>query len=248
VGTTRSPNGQPQGAMQGFDRDVAELEAAFEQAEQQTLENPAAAPAIAAALLALVSAWVAENVPRIYVAGIVDALTDLGLPLSEGLDPIHDGIADSLELDLLEALFASVSQLEQHGGSRLREMERNDARQSLAANLASTPAELPRTEPPPFFVDRGGRKWSFGRYATMIARDAVTDIRNTAIGMVGAAVNSPGVRISDGLRADSDQPCLDADGQAWSIQYFLANTKEHPNCVRRGRLLPRNWTGDLDRE
>jgi hypothetical protein len=257
VGPTRSPNGQ-----QSFDQEVAELETAFEEAEQQTLENPGAAEAIAAALFALVAAWVANNVPRIYVAGVIEALTALDLPLqnvAELGERMHDAVARNLELDLLEALFASVSQLERQGRSRQRERERSDAAANLAGQpvtdplgpLREEPSREPRREPgerPPFFVDRGGRRWSFGRYATMIARDAVTDIRNTAIGMVGAAVGSPGVRISDGHQADTDLPCQQANGQAWSIPYFLANTKEHPNCVRRGRLLPRNWTGVLDRE
>ncbi len=229
--------GRQRTANPAFEQELEELETAFYQAEQQALDNPEEVEAITAVLLALVAAWVVANVPRIYVVGIEEALNTLLLPLA--VSDVHDGIADNLGQDLLEALLGSVSELERQMRGRVREMERN----TVAANLGAQEKELL-----PYFVDRGGRKWNFGGNATMLVRDATTDIHNTAVGMVAAEVSSPGVRISDGSSPETDEPCRIANGQHWSISYFLANTKQHPNCQRRGSLLPREWQGELDRE
>ncbi len=42
------------------------------------------------------------------------------------------------------------------------------------------------------------------------------------------------VQISDG---DGDEPCALADGQIWSIEYFMANALEHPNCERSAQPI-----------
>lgn len=42
------------------------------------------------------------------------------------------------------------------------------------------------------------------------------------------------VEIADG---DSDEECAEADGQIWSIDYFLANALEHPNCLPGDMLV-----------
>ncbi len=39
------------------------------------------------------------------------------------------------------------------------------------------------------------------------------------------------VLISDGL--EFDQPCVDADGQIWTLEQYKANPLEHPRCRRQ---------------
>ena len=65
--------------------------------------------------------------------------------------------------------------------------------------------------------------------AASIARNetAIAQNHGAAFGYQAAGYNY--VEINDG---DGDAECAAADGQIWSIAYWLANPIEHPNCER----------------
>lgn len=67
--------------------------------------------------------------------------------------------------------------------------------------------------------------------ANTIARTetAIAENQAAAFGYTASGYNY--VEISDG---DSDSACAAADGQIWSVEYWLANPIEHPNCERSG--------------
>ena len=97
------------------------------------------------------------------------------------------------------------------------------------------------------FTDRGGRRWKPGHYARTVLYTHVASVLNTGTALTAAELGSPGVRISDGGPGDVDEPCKRANGQAWSLAYWLANLIEHPSCRRSGVPLSPRYTGELDR-
>lgn len=55
------------------------------------------------------------------------------------------------------------------------------------------------------------------------------------IGTAKASEIVAGVLVSDGL--DFDGPCVEADGQIWSLSYAGGNILQHPRCVREFTFL-----------
>lgn len=67
--------------------------------------------------------------------------------------------------------------------------------------------------------------------AASIARNETAIAQNHGAGVGYLASGYNYVEISDG---DGDAECAAADGQIWSVAYWLANPIEHPNCERSG--------------
>lgn len=176
--------------------------------------------------------WVEENMPEFYARGIRDAAKDMGVDATNIVDT-HDAVIDSLMEDVLDDLEGTIDEAERQLRSKLREAARARTLSSLGTDDAKSPEE-------PFFVDRAGREWDFETRAEQKLRDWVTDTVNSGTAATALQFDSPGIKIED-ARIDpdnADEPCKIADGQVWSVPYFLANTKEHPQCTRRGRPLP----------
>ena len=182
--------------------------------------------------------WVQDHVPTIYARGAEDAAKSMG-ENPTALSDKHEDIVDSLMDDVLEDLEGSVREAERQARARIREATRHKAVSDLSGQATTRDA--------PLFTDRAGREWDFERYAEMKLRDWVTDTLNTGAATAAMDLGSPGIRISDGHYVDTDEPCRQANGQVWSAAYFHAHTKEHPQCQRRGKSLPKSWTGELDR-
>lgn len=97
------------------------------------------------------------------------------------------------------------------------------------------------------FTDKAGRQWNERSYAQMVMRTELADASNMANLAVAEQMASPGVRVRDGGPGDVDEPCLVANGQAWSLQYANAHRLEHPNCRRAFAPLRRTFSGRFDR-
>ena len=97
------------------------------------------------------------------------------------------------------------------------------------------------------FVDRGGKEWDPGAYSEMVLRTHTVKVSNQANLNTAAELGSPGVRVFDGGPGDTDLPCAQADGQAWTLGYAATHLLEHPNCRRAFAELPSTFGGGFDR-
>ncbi len=47
------------------------------------------------------------------------------------------------------------------------------------------------------------------------------------------------VLIADGIDGeDTDEPCLEANGQTWTLEQYQSRILEHPNCTRNATPVP----------
>lgn len=98
------------------------------------------------------------------------------------------------------------------------------------------------------FRDRQQRGVRASGLVRTLGGDAVVDAYNHSLLIVGQAQGAPGVEVHDALYGDTDEPCMRADGQRWSIAHAMANEKEHPNCTREFVLMFPDDTRALDVE
>lgn len=98
------------------------------------------------------------------------------------------------------------------------------------------------------FLNRLNRGTRASAHVRTVLGDAVVDAYNAAQLYRGAAMGCHGVLVQDALLGpETDEPCLRADGELWSIRYALAHKKEHPNCTREFILLSPEDGRALDR-
>lgn len=68
--------------------------------------------------------------------------------------------------------------------------------------------------------------------ARAIARTELGDAQNAATAERYQTAGVKKVMILDDGAGDEDDPCIEADGQIWTTDYFDNNRLEHPNCTR----------------
>lgn len=198
-------------------------------------------------LASLTVEWIRIAAARAYRIGLLEAANSMRLDNSEqqvrewSQDNVHSSTLDSMAQDLQDDLTHTREGMNRDVKHSMREVFRGALSKTLGGNIRLGDDGL-------FFTDRSGRKWKPGAYVKMLLKTHMVNIINTATAYAGLVLDSPGVDITDGLSGDTDEPCLDANGEVWSVSYFLAHPFEHPNCTRRGRLKPAGWVGELDRE
>lgn len=217
-----------------------------------------AVSAVLEALLAASLAWTAVNLPVVYRSGLEDAVRATeGPPQDELRTSVDEAmrkaahrealriLAESLRDDLTNA----VRSMGKDVAEALREIRQRNVERALGGDLASPTQDLAAEmrERGIGFMDQAGKRWKPESYAAMVVRTKVAIAYNAGHLNRALEMGSPGVRIFDGGPGDVDEPCVEANGQHWSLQYFARNLIEHPNCRRSGAALPRTWTGELDR-
>ena len=71
------------------------------------------------------------------------------------------------------------------------------------------------------------------RRARLIARTEIKFSQNGAsIAAYRQSSVVTGVRVLDAQKGDYDQPCIDAKGQVWTLDYADSHRIQHPNCTR----------------
>ena len=68
--------------------------------------------------------------------------------------------------------------------------------------------------------------------AGVIARTEASYAYNHGTASNWEALGVTHVEIQDNEGPNSCEACAEANGQVWTVEYFLANSLEHPNCVR----------------
>lgn len=87
------------------------------------------------------------------------------------------------------------------------------------------------------FRDRRQRGVRASGLVRTLGGDAIVDAWNSSQIALGQEIGCPGVEVRDALYGDTDEPCMRADGQLWSLAHAMANKKEHPNCTREFTLM-----------
>lgn len=255
-----------------FDPAIEDLTARFERAElliaaalggvgvgataRELREASRIIEAILATLLAETVAWIERYVPEMYRQGAEEAARSMVLAtpgeVARNLlrSDAHLQSLDALARNLLDDMARTTEYVNRDAKRTLREIGRRQltkamARTNPAARIPDFRAEM--EEQGVKFVDRSGRRWSMSRYAEMSLRTQSAVILNAGAGNAALELGSPGVAISDGGPGDVDEPCRVANGQVWSVAYWLAHLIEHPNCRRSGAPKSPAWRGVLDR-
>uniref|UniRef100_A0A6H1ZD85 Putative portal protein n=1 Tax=viral metagenome TaxID=1070528 RepID=A0A6H1ZD85_9ZZZZ len=68
--------------------------------------------------------------------------------------------------------------------------------------------------------------------ARTIARTELGEAQNQATAQRYRDAGVGLVEILDDGLGDDDEPCIEANGQIWTLEYFAAHSLEHPNCTR----------------
>lgn len=209
------------------------------------------------ALLRITLEWVEGVIPEAYRQGAQEAAISMVLSEPERISqemmrrPEHAEFLRLLQRDVAEDLAAATGNINRDAKKKLREIGRRQLQKALArgnpvARVPDMKAEL--EEHQIAFVDAGGRRWKLGDYVSMALRTQSAIVLNAGHANAALELGSPGVQIFDGGPGDVDTPCEIANGQVWSVAYFLAHLIEHPNCRRSGAAKPRTWSGKLDRD
>jgi Phage minor capsid protein 2 len=195
--------------------------------------------------------WAEDVLPEVYAEGMrvsLSASETPDVPPGELSEDVHD---ETLDL-FIEGLVAQLGKASQSLAESAKEEIREAARQRLAASLRGEPEQVEAFERDLqrrgiTFVDNLGRKWNARAYAEMVLRTHTVSVMNQ--GMINTAdeLGAPGVRVIDALGGDTDQPCMEANGQAWSLGYARFNRLQHPNCSRSFTPLPTDFDGELDK-
>jgi hypothetical protein len=198
--------------------------------------------------------WVEEVLPNVYAEGMTVSLAadeTPDIPADELSTEVHDETLDGFIEDLIGELAQATGNIAEDAKKALREV----ARQRLAASLnngTNAREEARRMEEDLDkrgikFTDRRGRNWGPREYAEMVLRTHTVSVSNQANLNTAAELGSPGVRVFDGGPGDVDEPCQQANGQAWRLAYATQNRLEHPNCRRAFAPLPSTYDGGFDR-
>ncbi len=231
---------------------------------------------IEAALFSACVAYARLQIAPIYLAGMSNAVESMKILEGPTQDELREQVArmarssehrQTVELEtsgLQDDLTNATANMSRDAKGVLREIAARRIREALnqgnpigevaefRREIEEREEEIPEVqkvrERGVRFIDRSGREWKPSRYARMVLLTATADTLN--VGHINTAIElgSPGVAVSDGGPTDNDQPCLDANGQTWSLAYASQNRIEHPNCRRAFAALPRSFSGRLDRE
>lgn len=207
---------------------------------------------IADALATAALDWIEDVMPRVYEDGAREAREALGASETGELGSEHQELLEISQRRLERDLEAVSETMARDAQNALDEIARRNIETMMARGRNARPQarEMAKEmeERGIRFTDRSGRRWKPRSYATMLLRTAAVDISNTANLATAASLGSPGVRVFDGGPGDVDTPCIEANGQRWSVPYALAHKLEHPNCRRAFAPLPGTFSGKLDRE
>jgi hypothetical protein len=254
-------------SAEDYDKQVEELAAQYERAgvlmsailvsattPQALRAASATAQTYLTALLSASEAWIREALPRVYLSGVGDALRATGdeRDAREVVQaPEHREALQTLAESLLADLQNAAAQMGRDFDSALGEIRRRRIAEALASRDPVTEARgmaREMRERGIKFVDRAGRRWKPKHYAETVLLTHVASVLNTGTALTAAELGSPGVRVRDGKPGQkTDEPCETANGQAWSLAFWLANLLAHPRCRRAGTPLSPRWQGTLDR-
>lgn len=198
-------------------------------------------------LKGLIARWVTGNAPKAYIAGHRQAGGDAGRP--EDLDARLRASLDvqivSLTSRLLSASEAmredSLGKLRHAAHLRLQGVMLGEQGIGKAGSEFREDVEAEGVT----LKDRQGRKIQPESYCRMALRTTSGTLLNNGTLETAAQLGAPGVRVFDGT--DVDDECREANGQAWSVAYAMANPLQHPHCTRSFALLTSSFSGELDR-
>lgn len=190
-----------------------------------------------------VLAWVEESAPDYY--GDANTLEQ---------EDVRDGYLKRLAEDLAGA----VTDMERDADAYLLEMERWRLESILAAESGGGGSGLLRKEANEFrreiegrgvrVRDRAGRSWDPEKWAEMVLLTVTSELRNSGVLHRVALEGAPGVLVNDAKGGDTDGPCVEADGERWSVAYALGRKLEHPRCSRAFTPLAADDKTPLDRK
>lgn len=211
--------------------------------------------AILQSLLTECVAWINQTIPAVYRSGAEQAIRDMALRLPRVFEerkrqPAHMLSLESLAQGLLDDMAAASENMNRDAKKMLREIGRRQLQKSLAqtnpvSRIPDFRAEM--EEHMLAFVDRAGKRWRPAVYAKTALLTQTGAILNTGNLNTALEFGSPGVAVSDGGPVDVDEPCIEANGQVWSVAYAMANLLEHPRCRRSFAAKSPSWRGTLDR-
>lgn len=151
-------------------------------------------------------------------------------------DASQRAVRDLLVQEITDRLAAAARDMTDEAKRQLREIAR---RRLEAASLGEEGLGYAAEEFRRELVERGirvrdraGRSQDPEAYSYMVLLNGLRDLRNA--GALDAAMNegAVGVRVSDGNGEDTDEPCVRAHGELWSLGYAMRNRMEHPWCQR----------------
>lgn len=207
---------------------------------RRAVDIPAAMTAVtqeSGELLDAAREWIEAVLPRAYREGATDPTTS---------EEHVDGVELLIE-DAVADVGGAIENITRDTERALREVARRNLAMRLSKEGPRQATDEQRFDIPDVaFVDRAGKRWGPEAYARMVVEHHLVKARNTGVANAAMEVGSPGIRISDGT--EYDDPCREANGQIWSVAYFLAHPLQHPNCTRIGIPLDADWQGALDRE
>jgi hypothetical protein len=100
-------------------------------------------------------------------------------------------------------------------------------------------------------VDKAGRRWQPETYSRMVLRTLTGKLENAGSIQAARQVGSPGMRISDGGDPPDDgrseDVCIQANGQFWSLAYAATHLLQHPNCRRAMAAMSPSDDRELDK-
>lgn len=253
-----------------FDPEIEQLASAHEKAEATMLQLILAyltgratyeqatqgIGQIAEALAGASAEWVQGVLPRIYADGMDTAQEalqgDEDGPQQPPNTQAHSASLRLFQEDLAADLAATTNRMNDDAKASLR----NLARQQITEMMASGKNAIPQAremaaqmeEKGVRFTDRSGRRWKPRDYSRMVLRTKAVEVSNQANVSAAREFGSKVMRIFDGGPSDNDAPCLEANGQVWTHEYFATHLLEHPNCRRAGSPLPSTYSGKVDRE
>jgi hypothetical protein len=223
-------------------------------AQAATAAEPTAIPQARAAarryldaLLQAATAWIRTNTPAVYRQGVSEARGSV-VEAVQGREhsEVLRGLAEAIAADLGRA----VEEMGRDFDRGLAEIRRRRIAEALdTRNAPESAANMAREmrNRDIRYTDRLGRRWNPRHYAATCLYTHVATTLNASTALTSARIGSPGVVIADGGPGDVDEPCRKANGQRWSVMYWLAHLIEHPRCRRAGTPLSPRWTGVLDR-
>lgn len=187
--------------------------------------------------------WVARVVPGVYRAGMEEAIAAAETGELKDLlrNPNHQQALNNLAATLKEDLAGATNFMGRDAKQALRNIASGNILDTLAGKKnILTGGESMRDQMLKrgvAFIDRSGRRWDPEAYARMVLRTHTAIIMNTGHLNTAADIGSPGVRVRDGGKGDTDEPCRRANGQAWGLRYAMAHRIEHPNCFPAGTIV-----------
>jgi hypothetical protein len=197
--------------------------------------------------------WSDRVTTEVYLDAVEDAERHLGAPRTAGAGELsveHRALLSLQTEATFDDLAAASRNMARDGRGAIREIAARKLQDAMfrGPRAAAVDVAEDMERRGVRFVDDLGRRWGSGNYARMVMRTKTIETRNRAHLSRSAELGSPGVLVTDGRGGDTDQPCMDANGEYWSNAYAAAHLLEHPNCTRTFTPLPRDWEGTLDRE